>query len=262
MTININFIFTLGYRCYATDFLNTHNLRKMSGPFDYLIIDFETAIKIISNKFSDFTSDIIYSNKNKNQISLFYKKNTTYINDKIIELLKKDIVYMNHCYNHMDLFINQNYLDINKINNNLYYWDNICLFMHHNLLDKNNYDKINMRCERFNNIINKYESSTALFYITKIVNYNNNIFDYINNIIKIKELYNINSYIIMIINCDNVEQSHYFYNKEKCLFIIRNVENYETQKIKYEVDNSSTYHDELKIIFNYFTFNLIEKNDI
>ena len=46
----INFIFSIGYRCYSPDFLNTFNLIKMSSPFDYLFIDFETSLKIINNK--------------------------------------------------------------------------------------------------------------------------------------------------------------------------------------------------------------------
>ena len=51
MPIIINYIFTLGYRCYSTDFIEIHKLRKMSGPFDYLYIDFETSLKIINNNF-------------------------------------------------------------------------------------------------------------------------------------------------------------------------------------------------------------------
>ena len=41
----INFIFSIGYRCYSPEFLNNFKLRKMSSPFDYLFIDFETSLK-------------------------------------------------------------------------------------------------------------------------------------------------------------------------------------------------------------------------
>lgn len=47
----INFIFSIGYRCYSPDFLNNFKLRKMSSPFDYLFIDFETSLNIINNNF-------------------------------------------------------------------------------------------------------------------------------------------------------------------------------------------------------------------
>ena len=55
----INFIFSIGYRCYSTDLLETYKLRKMSSPFDYLFINFETSLKIINNNFEDFLYDII-----------------------------------------------------------------------------------------------------------------------------------------------------------------------------------------------------------
>jgi hypothetical protein len=70
----INFILSIGRRCYSTDFLDRFKLRKMSSPFDYIFIDFETSLKIISNNFDDYLHDIIAVNKNKQQIELFYKK--------------------------------------------------------------------------------------------------------------------------------------------------------------------------------------------
>jgi hypothetical protein len=95
----INFIFSIGYRCYSVVFLDTFKLRKMSGPFDYLFIDFETSLKIINNNFDDYLHDIILFNKNTQKIELFYKKNTTEINQKFCELLENNIGYMGHNYN-------------------------------------------------------------------------------------------------------------------------------------------------------------------
>ena len=66
------------------DFLNNYKLRKMSSPFDYLFIDFETSLKIIHNNFDDYLHDIILFNKNTRHIELFYKKNTNEINKKIL----------------------------------------------------------------------------------------------------------------------------------------------------------------------------------
>ena len=108
----INFIFSIGYRCYSPDFLNKFKLRKMSSPFDYLFIDFETSLKIINNNFDDYLYDIILFNKNNKHIELFYKKNTTEINNKYNELLENNIGYMAHNYNGSNLLFNQNYLSI------------------------------------------------------------------------------------------------------------------------------------------------------
>ena len=77
---------------------------------------------------------------------------------------------MSHNYNHVNLLFNQNYLDTSNLNENLYIWNSICSFHHHNILDNNIYNSIQQRCKRFNNILDKYNETTALFYITKIVN--------------------------------------------------------------------------------------------
>ena len=104
----INFIFSIGFRCYSTEFLNDFQLRKMSSPFDYVFIDFETSLKIINNNFDNYLYDI----------ELFYKKNTTEINNKCYELLlENNIGYMAH--NYSVITFNQNYLDDNKLNDNL-----------------------------------------------------------------------------------------------------------------------------------------------
>lgn len=258
----INFIFSTGYRCYSPEFLNRFKLRKMSGPFDYLFIDFETSLKIINNNFDDYLCDIILFNRNTQHVELFYKKNTSEINNKFYELLENNIGYMVHSYDDINLLFNQNFLDDIKLNDNLYYWNTICSFPHHNILDTNIYNSIKKRCERFNNIINKYNETTSLFYITKIVSCEN-IIDYMNNIIELKKKYDVKCFIIIIINCDNIEDNEYYNELDKCLFIIKKVENYETQCCsRHGTENNSTYEKEFDIISKYFTLNLIEINDI
>ena len=46
----------------------------MSSPFDYIIIDFETSLKLINNNFDNYLYDIILFNKNTQHIELLYKK--------------------------------------------------------------------------------------------------------------------------------------------------------------------------------------------
>ena len=261
MKPTINFIFSIGYRGYSSDFLNIYKLRKITSPFDYLFIDFETALKIINNNFNNYLHDIILFNKKTKNIELFYKKNTHEINTKFYKLLENNIGYMEHNYDANNLLFNQNYLDDDILNNNLYNWNTICSFPYHNILDNNIYNIIKKRCERFNDIINKNNETTALFYITKIINHNN-IIDYMNEIIKIKKKYNIECFIIIIINCDNIEDSNYYNDIDKCLFIIKKVEDYKIQASKYETDNNLNYEKEFNIISNYFNFNLIDEYNI
>ncbi len=70
-------------------------------------------------------------------------------------------------YNNKDLIINTNF--INYTPNNLYYWDRICLFLHHNITNKQIYDKINKRVNIFKNIYKNRNNDLCLFYITKII---------------------------------------------------------------------------------------------
>jgi hypothetical protein len=261
----INVIFTIGYRCYSTDFLIKYELRKFSSPFDYLIIDFETSLKNINNHFNDFLNDIIFIHYNENKIEFVYNKNTTEIDNRFYQLLENNIYYRGHNYrghyNNIYLIFNQNYLD-NKLTSYDYYeWNKICCFMHYFILDENICNKIKNRCERFNNIMNKYNKTTSLFYITKII-ICDSIIDYMNKIIELKKLYNISCFLIMIINC-NIDNNHYYYEIEKCLFIIKKVENYNTEYEKYQIDeNLKNFDNEYNIILKYFNFNLIEINDI
>jgi hypothetical protein len=259
MKITINYVFAGGHRCYSTDFLIKYNLRKCSGPFDYLFIDFESSLNIINNHFDDFLCDIVLFNKNSNTILLLHQKNTNEVDKKIINLMKEKLIgYMRYNYNPVDLFINQNYLRNTVLCGNLYHWDKICIFNHHNLNDNAIYSKIKMRCERFINSIENYAMSTILFYITRVTTIEN-IYDYMNRIISLKEQYNIQTYIIMIICSDNMSDAHLFTNN--CLFIIKKVESFLDQYEKYEYDNDLhdiNYDNEINIIREYFDFQLAE----
>jgi hypothetical protein len=265
MKHDINFIFSIGYRCYSCNFLTSFNLRKFSGPFDYIFIDFETSLKTINDNFDNFLSDIVVFNKNEQKIELMHNKNTHVIAPNVYELLHNNIGYMAENYNATNVIFNQNYLDDNKLSENLYDWNSICVFHHHCLRDNDVYNLIQKRCDRFKHVISTYNETTALLYITKIVNCSN-IIDYMNKIIALKHKYYIHCFIIVIINCDNIYDTHYYNEQDKCLFIIKKVENYEMQRSKCRTDNNvnseNDYKKEYNIILDYFSFTLIEKNDI
>lgn len=261
MKPTINFIFGIGYRCYSPDFLNTYNLRKIGSPFDHIFIDFETSLKIINNKFDCFLHDIILFNKKQKKIELFLKKNTNEINKNLYEFLENDIdmVYMGDNFTDNIVLFNQNYLDDAKLNNNLYNWNTICCFIHHDRLDNYIHRSIKQRCERFNNVINKYNKSTALFYMTKIINCDNIVY-YMNGIIELKKKYDIELFMIIIINCDNIEDCNFYNELDEILFIVKKVESYEIQYSKYKTDNNlNNYEKEFNVILNYFTLNILCK---
>ena len=101
--MTLQFIFSIGFRCYSPDFLKTHHLRKISSPFDYLMVDIETAFHAIHTQFEDYLHDIVLFHKNK-QIELHYPKNTTSVKPQWTALLHQSVRYMGHSYDTKLLF--------------------------------------------------------------------------------------------------------------------------------------------------------------
>jgi hypothetical protein len=173
--ITINYIFSAGFRCYSPDTLKEFGLRPFSGPFDYLFIDIESVFTLINKKMSFFLDDIIIYNKCKQQ---------NYPIHSINELNEKNICYMAHDYNTVDLRINTNFLD-DTLSGNIYNWNKICIFHHHDISNTGQSEMIKKRAERFNKIIEQHGETTSLFHITKIVTINN-IQEYMDNMIRNK----------------------------------------------------------------------------
>ena len=244
----IEYIFSAGFRCYSPDTLKTYGLRPFSGPFDYLFIDIDSVFKLINLKMSPFLNDIIVYNKNKQQ-----NYNLSIIND----LNEKNVCYMSHDYNNIDLRINVNFLD-DKLSGNLYEWDKICIFHHHDICNKEIYDNISKRVDRFNKIMEKHYEKTCLFHITKILTID--IQEYIDNIIRLKLLYSIPCYITIIVCCDNLEDTCYF--KCNILFIVKKVAPYSKQIVEgYGTDNNLDYTHEINIMKQIFNFQLVSLSD-
>ena len=247
--IKIDYIFSAGFRCSSPDTLKMFGLRPFSGPFDYLFIDIETVFKLMRENMKSFMKDIIVFNK---------LKQITYSIGSINELNKKHICYMAHDYNNINLRINTNFLD-DRLSGNIYEWEKICIFHHHDICNKKQYDIISKRVDRFNKIIEKYSEKVCLFHITRILTISD-INEYMNNIIRLKLVYSINTYIVIIICCDNLEDAYYF--KEHILFIVKKVDPYTIQISTSGTDNNLNYENELNIMKRFLNFELVKIDEI
>lgn len=250
--IDIQYIFSAGFRCYSANGLKNFGLRPFSGPFDFMYIDIETVFKLIHNKLVNFLSDAIVFNKTLNK---------SYDIPALNELNKKNICYMAHNYNFGNIILNKNYLD-DVLSGNLYDWKQICIFNHQDLTNKQVYNNMQRRVARFNKIIIENSFKTCLFHITRILTISN-ITDYMNDMIRLKQKYSINTYIIIIICCDNLDNTHYF--KDSILFIIKKVDSYAVQIKTLEIDNRCDcldYKSEFDIINQVFNFQLVQLADI
>lgn len=162
-------IITIGRRCTTDSFLEKYKIRKFSGPFSYLIIDFESALIEINNNFCNYLK-------------------------KIKKINNKKILYLKHWRMSItDFYINENYLNL-KLNNLIYNEKRVLLWNHHNPIKQNILFK-----RRINRVLNLLKNTKCvLFYIDKICEINIDTYIlYINNIIK--KYYNYNHKIIFIL---------------------------------------------------------------
>jgi hypothetical protein len=225
--IKINFIFSAGFSCDSANYLKRYNLRKMSGPFDFMYIDFETTLKVIASNFEDYTSDIVVCNKHYQNRYLQNKKNTTEPHPRFTRFIENEYIgYISDNYYDVDLLVNQNYIKEPELPGNLYDWTHICIFFHHNIVNRPTREKIIMRSNRFMNIYEQTPLKTCLFHITKPLLETPNQNQYIESIIELKKKYKIQSYMIIFILLEVESQitTHEF--KYDCLFIILTKDQY------------------------------------
>ena len=253
--IEINYVYNVGFRCNASKVLAGFKFRNISSPFDYMFIDIETCFENINNKFQNFMRDIVLINKDKKIYDIYYSDKK--INKKINNIQQKNIGYMKSNYNNINVLINQNY--IKNVSSNLYFWDRICVHIHHNISEKLIFKKIKKRVNIFRKIYDLCSNKLCLFYLTKIIEITN-LDDYKKYIFKLKKRYNIKSYIIIIICSDKINDTHIFENN--ILFIVKKVDSYNVQLENSIADNEINFNDKLKIINKYFKMNLLNYNEI
>lgn len=253
MLKRIEYITSVGFRCYAPDLLKDHGLRKFSGPFDYIYIDLETCLESISTRFEKYLKDIVCIHKNDNHISKHYYENEK-IDKRLEDLMKESTIgYMPHVYNGNKLMINENFLG--KVTNNFYNWDRILVFHHQNVLDKTVHDTLKKRCDRLLKMYESYDK-LALLHVTRIIE-DDNLTEFKKKIKYMMEKYDIKCYLIVIICSDKLIENHQM--EGNILYIIKKVAKYEKQENTYPgTDNNLNYEREYKIMCKYFEFDLMD----
>jgi hypothetical protein len=262
--IKIRYFLSIGHRCNSTDFAIKYDLRKFSSPFDYMYVDFESALQIISKRFSDFCNDIVIMDNQNKSLQLIHKKNTNVPDEEYSMLLKKNIKYMNDDFSWTTLRINQTYtrpFDHNEeILDNIYFWPRICIHHHHNVQDIHVLNGMQKRCNRFLKVVDNYWRNAVLFYITQIL-HSVCIEDEIFRLITMKNKYNVKSFLIYILCCDDHDDDHFFI--DRCLFIVKKVPSYRQQFLERGTDNHVKYLNydrEIDLMRKYFDMDLIEKD--
>jgi hypothetical protein len=242
-------------------------MSKFSGPFDWMYIDIETAVSNIRDSFSNYLDDIVIVKKNENIVELLNCKNTDTIKDGIMSFFDLDPVYMKHKYGEQLLPINQNFLGSTP--GDIYQWDRTCVFLHHDLRRFEEVEKIKVRISRFVDTVNVTPEETLLFYISKILEFEN-VDEEISKLSNLYKSIDKRLNVVSILCCPYSEERSY--KIDNMLFIVKKVPAYREQYEKYETDNNFewlewgmqglNFDKEFKIIENYYQFNLIDKEEI
>jgi hypothetical protein len=263
--ITINYWFSVGYRCNATDFSVKYGFRKMSSPFDYMFLDFNSMLRIIHNKFDDFLNDTVVLDGHYNTLINYKSKNHVWVKPEFYPLLKMPIRYVRESFLKTFIRFNQNYTTVESgesFTENMYDWPNICIHNHHNVTDDNVLAYMQTRCDRFLKAFETNYKKTILFHITKILS-GLDIRQEIMRVLELKNKYNNRAHMVYIMCCDDKNNDHFFV--DRCLFIVKQVPYYDTQFEEHGTENDIkylNYDKENQLIREYFEFDLVEKEQM
>lgn len=208
--IIIHNCYGIGYRCTTDSFMIKNNIRNYSGPFSYVVIDFQTAIKFINNNFHNYLDTILFK-KNTHKF-LFNKKKWNH------NIFFNKEIYNNFIFN----------FDIDH--KNISDYKKVCIWVHHNLNDDLIKNTIQNRIIKFNNTLNNLNENTLLLFIDNI--YENDIENYnyyLNNLNGFNNKTNIYFCILIPI---------YNYNKEPYIDKYNNNITFIKYKSNYEINSN------------------------
>jgi len=228
--VDINSIFSLGFRCNADDFLShILKIRKYSSPFSYMIIDIKTALNFIDDKFVSYTNkDLILPGKS----TLKFNNNGW------------------SCINiHKYSIIPDDYMDILDL-------ENVCIWNHHNLYEENILYAINRRSSHLLKCLNERPHTTLLLYIEKIQQYEEQKDSYFDK--SILDKYNCN-FLILIPLLDFNSDPVLFHDdsKVRIIYFSSNMNGWTV-----EIDSHREEWEKLeKLVRQLYDFNIEARND-
>ena len=263
--IYINYWFSSGYRCNASDFSVKYKFRKFSSPFDYMYVDFESVLQIINTRFCDFLNDTVILDGHYHTLIKYRPKNSVWVNPDFYKILHAPIRYMRESFLKTFVRFNQNYtktVNGEEFSHNLYDWPRICIHHHHNVTDDNVVAYMERRCERFLRAFDNSVLRCVLFHITKIHS-RLDTREEISRILSLKNKYNNKAYMIYVLCCDDKEDDHFFI--DRCLFIVKRVPSYDQQYVEHGTENHVKYLNydrENELIREYFDIDAIDKDSV
>jgi hypothetical protein len=232
-----------------------------------MYIDIGSAVENIANYFKVYLSDIAVIKKDENIVELINPEKYDSVRDDIRMFLDDNPVYMKQGYSGQLLPINQNYT--NPKSNDIYGWDRVCVFLHHDFRKEDEIEKIRIRISRFNEATAKSPEDALLLYVSKILD-DTTVTAEIDRLSGLYGELDKRLNIVSVLCFPHEEESHIMINN--MLFIIKKVPGYQEQYETYETDNNFewlewgmqglNFDKEFEIIEKYYQFNLTYKEEI
>ena len=208
----INYVFSIGKRCNSTDLLRAYKFTKFAGPFDWTIIDFQSACAEIATGFEHYLDSVVPYN------SIGYPT------------IGK-VQYLIQDWSGLVLPLNTKHLP-KELGTDAYTWDPICLFRHHNVDDPKVRDQLRRRVSRFNKVYNGHPEGVLLFHMSGVVV---DWREYMGDIVKCRNNYSIKGQLVVLVCTPNTAVTSVEWVEGVC-FIIKKVPPL-AEQVKHATDN-------------------------
>jgi hypothetical protein len=143
--IHINSVFTIGYKCESSGFLDFLNIQKYSSPFSYMLIDINTSLYFIDTAFKTYTDKDYYIDTWRLPLKFFGGEWGCYHAHKVSDTLTEGT-------------------EISNLNR-------ICAWNHHNITDYETSQRMNRRSRHLLHLLETSPETLLLFYIEKLQDY-------------------------------------------------------------------------------------------
>ena len=257
----INYTFSIGSNCDSTFFIREYDLCKISGPFDWVYIDFASAIANIKEKFIRFTSDIFYySDENNYDFQdeetwgsyVFNSKYLDTVDSRLRTIGKKEFTLHHEKPFKTPFFIKQHYLPL-KLDNNLVQWNRSCWFPHHNFQDPIQINVLENKIMAFNQLYEGDKDKILFLGFNKFENLNN-AYKYIKECVHEYHSSNLgcNVFYIILAPTDSAPEVHNY--NGITIFLT----NYEANKM-YQFEFDSKFPEINQYLRTIYNFNPLSK---
>jgi len=140
--IEIHNVFTIGYKCESSGFLDFLGVQKYSSPFSFMLIDINTSLYFIDTAFTTYTDKDSYIDTWRLPLKFFGGEWGCYHIHKVSDTITEGT-------------------EISRLNQ-------ICAWNHHNITDDETAERMGRRSRHLLHLLETTPETLLLFYIEKL----------------------------------------------------------------------------------------------